>query len=160
MRKKVENVAVLLCATLLMCACGGTKNVDEGQSFVLESPAGTSVESEQDVTTDAEDQISDLPEVSEAYSEEQAFEAVRNYYISITPGYEDSNETGDYWDVSTNEKGEIVVLYHSYTGAINRYYVDATTGDTYVTEQVPGIIDDEQETGETFNIKDYLESAE
>lgn len=160
MRKRVGNVTVLLGVAILLCACSGRKNVDDGTSIELKNPADTSIETAQEVTTDVEDQLPEPAEAFEAYTEEQAFEAARNYYISITPGYEDNNETGDYWDVSTNEKGEIVVLYHSYTGAINRYYVNATTGDTYVTEQVPGIIDDEQETGETFNIKDYLESAE
>ena len=28
--------------------------------------------------------------------------------------------------------------------------------ENYVTELVPGIIDEEQETGETFNARDYL----
>lgn len=159
MRKRVGNVTVLLGVAILLCACSGRKNVDGGTSIELKNPADTSIEIAQEVTTDVEDQLPEPAEAIEAYTEEQAFEAARNYYISITPGYEDNNETGDYWDVSTNEKGEIVVLYHSYTGAINRYYVNATTGDTYVTEQVPGIIDDEQETGETFNINDYLEYA-
>ena len=58
--------------------------------------------------------------------------------------------------MSTNEDGEIVVLYRSYTAAQTRYYIDSVTGDTYVTELVPGIIDDEQRTGETFNVRDYL----
>ena len=33
---------------------------------------------------------------------------------------------------------------------------DAKTGETYVTEFVPGITDEEQRTGETFNIRDHL----
>ncbi len=56
------------------------------------------------------------------------------------------------WDVSTNEEKEIVVLYRSYTGAQIRYYIDPVSGKTYVTELVPGIIDEEQRTDESFNI--------
>ena len=62
-----------------------------------------------------------------------------------------------YWDVSTNEAGEVVVLYRSYTGAQIRYYIDPDTGDTYVTELVPGITDEEQQTDESFNIRDYID---
>ena len=30
------------------------------------------------------------------------------------------------------------------------------TGDAYVTELVPGIIDEETRSGETLNVRDYL----
>ncbi len=92
-------------------------------------------------------------------TEEQAYDAVINYNKTIGSGYdEEVNSEGylEYWDVSTNENGEIVVLYRSYTGAQIRYYVNSITGDTYVTELVPGIIDEEQKTDETFNARDYL----
>ena len=69
----------------------------------------------------------------------------------------DSDDYTIYWEASTTEEGEICVLYRSYTGALIRYYVNPETGDTYVTEQVPGIIDDEQKTDETLNVKDYIE---
>ena len=69
---------------------------------------------------------------------------------------EGSDEQTLYWEVSTNDTGERVVLYRSYTGAQIRYYIDPVSGDTYVTELVPGIIDDEQRTEESFNVRDYL----
>ena len=37
-------------------------------------------------------------------------------------------------------------MFRASTGAINRYYIDTFSGSTYVTEQVPGIIDDETKT--------------
>ena len=40
-----------------------------------------------------------------------------------------------------------------------RYYVNPSTGETYVTELVPGIIDEEQKTDETFNVRDYLDTG-
>ena len=100
--------------------------------------------------------VQDEAKGSGALSESQALDAAINYYKTVNPGYENGKEANDYWDVSTNDSGEIVVLYHSSTGAINRYYVDVNSGETYVTELVPGIIDDEQKTGEAFNIRDYL----
>jgi hypothetical protein len=69
---------------------------------------------------------------------------------------EGSDEQTLYWEASTNDTGERVVLYRSYTGAQIRYYIDPVSGDTYVTELVPGIIDDEQRTEESFNVRDYL----
>ena len=62
-----------------------------------------------------------------------------------------------YFDVSTSDSGEIVVLYRSYTAAQTRYYIDPSSGEVYVTELVPGIIDEEQRTDESFNIAKYLD---
>ena len=92
-------------------------------------------------------------------SEEQALEAVRNYCIEANPDLEAMSASDDYtlyWDVSRNEAGQIVVLYRSYTGAQIRYYVDPDSGDTYVTELVPGITDEETRTDEVFNVRDHL----
>ena len=93
-------------------------------------------------------------------TEEQALSAIRKYCRANNPDLEGMEESEDYtlyWDASTNDKGEIVVLYRSYTGAQTRYYIDQNTGETYVTELVPGIIDEEQRTDESFNIKEYLD---
>ncbi len=68
----------------------------------------------------------------------------------------DSDEYTMYWDVTSTSSEEIVVLYRSYTGAQMRYYIDPVSGDTYVTEMVPGIMDEEQRTEESFNIRDYF----
>ncbi|MCR4794468.1 MAG: hypothetical protein K5898_04760 [Ruminococcus sp.] len=94
---------------------------------------------------------------SDALTENQALDAIKNYYsinnLALTT---DSSEYNSYWDVATNESNEIVVLYRSYTGAQMRYYIDPVSGETYVTEFVPGIIDTEQRTEESFNARDYL----
>lgn len=104
----------------------------------------------------------DQPESSavsdDIITEDRALEAIKNYCYFNFPdvkGMEGSEDYTVYWDVSTNENDQIVVLFRSYTAALIRYYIDPATGETYVTEQVPGIIDDEQRTDETFNIKDY-----
>ena len=98
-------------------------------------------------------------EQSEYITEDQALDAVKNYCFINNPNLKDMVESDEYtiyWNVYTNDANEIVVLYRSYTGAHIRYYISPATGETYVTEYVPGIIDQEQRTEESFNIKDYL----
>lgn len=60
-----------------------------------------------------------------------------------------------YWDVS-GEENEVVVLLRSYTGAQVRYYISRNSGDTYVTEFVPGVTSEEERTEESFNVYDYM----
>ncbi|MBR1863416.1 MAG: hypothetical protein IJ806_04965 [Ruminococcus sp.] len=97
--------------------------------------------------------------ISDSLTEEQALEAIRNYCFIKYPNLNDMMEPDGnniYWTVSTNEVGEIVVLFRSYTSAQIRYYIDPVSGETYVTEYVRAIIDEEQRTDETFNVRDYL----
>ena len=91
---------------------------------------------------------------------EQALSAVQKYCCSVNPDLEaiaDSGEYPVYWEISSAEKDEIVVVFRSYTGALTRYYIDPKSGDAYVTEFMPGISADEERTGESLNIRDYLE---
>ena len=95
--------------------------------------------------------------VTESSVEKELIEtAVMNYFKADSPDYEIDTEHGEYWEVVPGDNGEIKVIHRSYTGAFNYYYVDPATGETYVTEFVPGIIDEEQKTGETFNVNDYM----
>ena len=90
---------------------------------------------------------------------EQALSAVQKYCYTVNPDLEaivDSGEYPVYWDVSSVDKNEIVVLFRSYTGALTRYYIDPKSGDTYVTEFMPGISANEERTGESLNVRDYL----
>ncbi len=135
MKTKKILIPAIVCAAITLSACGAGND----------EPADAAT----DTRTEASDALS-------AMTEESAMNAVIASYQEKNPGYETGAVENDYWDVSTEDEGEIVVLYHSYTGAINRYYIDPATGNTIVTEFVPGIIDDEQETGESFNINDYL----
>ncbi len=99
------------------------------------------------------------PDKPAPISKEQALEAIKNYCYANNPDLKDMEGSDDYtfyWDVSTNDAGEIVVLYRSYTSAQIRYYIDPASGETYVTELVPGIIDEEQRSEETLNVRDYL----
>jgi len=89
---------------------------------------------------------------------EQALAAIQNYCNKNIPVLDEminDNEYSTYFDVSSDDNN-IIVIFRSYTGSINRYYIDKNTGDTYVTEFVPGIIEEEQKTDEKFNIKNYM----
>ena len=89
----------------------------------------------------------------------QALSAVQNYCCTLNPSLRDSLGTGDapvYWEISSSGPDEIVVVFRSYTGALNYFYIEAKTGETYVTEFVPGIMAEQQPTGETLNVRDYL----
>ena len=97
---------------------------------------------------------------SDTVTQEQALAAIQKYCFANDPELEkmiNSGDYGTYFDVSTADSGEIVVLYRSYTAAQIRYYINPSTGDVYVTELVPGIIDEEQRTDESFNIGKYLD---
>ncbi len=166
--KKKMILAVLCGMTLCLAACG---NKDEKESdhkdaaesvieFDQTSEAETTETKDAEATTDAVDtsdaQTSDKAEM---ITKEQALEAIKNYCYTNDPGLKDMEGTDEYtifWDVSANDAGEIVVLYRSYTAAQIRYYIDPTSGETYVTELVPGIIDEEQRTEETLNVRDYM----
>ena len=159
MIKKWRMLPIILFIVALLPACGGNQENDMASDslpveIILESKYDDNDQQSSQQETDNTVSF----DTSGPFSEEQALTAVRKYYETLNPGYDNDEDLGDYWDVSRNDNGEIVVIYRSYTGSINRYYVDEATGNTYVTEQVPGIIDDEQMTSECFNIKYYLEN--
>lgn len=92
-------------------------------------------------------------------SDEQALSAIRNYCYTNNPDLENIVNAGEYqvyWELSSSDEHEIVVLFCSYTGAQIRYYINRMTGDTYVTEFVPGLSSEEERTEESFNVREYL----
>ena len=96
---------------------------------------------------------------AETLSDEQALAAVKQYCYTQNPaleGIENAKEYPVYWEIASGDDSEVVVLFHSYTGSENRYYIDRTTGDTYVTEFVSGITPEEQRTDESFNAREYI----
>lgn len=144
MKKTVFSAIIVLILLLLpmtmLSGCGRKSNDDVSRSESGEPPK-------------AED------EAGEKLSDEQALAAIRNYCFSRNPELEGIVKAGEYpvyWDISSSDEQGIVVLFRSYTGAQNRYYIDRLSGETYVTEFVPGIIDEEQRTDESFNIRDYF----
>ncbi len=93
-------------------------------------------------------------------TDEQAVDAIRKYCCINNPDLEDIVNTGEYetyWDVEASTEYEVVVLFRSYTGAQVRYYIDRISGKTRITEYVPGITDEEEDTDEVLNAWDYVE---
>ena len=91
-------------------------------------------------------------------TDEQAVCAVRNYCLIRDPdlaGIVKAGEYPVYWDISSSDEKEIVVVFRSYTGALERYYIDPVSGETRVTEFVPGITDEEQTKDESLIAWDY-----
>lgn len=92
-------------------------------------------------------------------SDEQALAAIRRYCYITDPDLEDIVDAGEYpvyWELASRDEQETVVLFRSYTGAQIRYYIDPVSGETYVTEFVPGITAEEERTEESLNAWDYL----
>ena len=92
-------------------------------------------------------------------SEEQALYAVRRYCCIGNPELETMADDGEhtvYWEAVSASEEELVVLFRSYTGAELRYYIDRSSGETYVTESVPGVTSGEERTEESLNVWDYL----
>lgn len=177
--KKFINLttfAVLLCMLATMvCACSGKKDEEEAaaQSVVTESattettsaavaPSVASTEAtaattaEAAATTTTAEATTTAPEATKPASltDEMALDAIHTYCVMQNPEFVELS--ADHWQVISSTDAQIVVLFTSYTGSENRYYIDRATGDTYVTELVPGIIDEEQKTDEKFNAKDHL----
>ena len=93
-------------------------------------------------------------------TDEQALSAVQKYCYTVNPDLKaiaDAGEYPVYWDISSADKDEIVVVFRSYSGALTRYYIEPKSGDAYVTEFMPGISADEERTGESLNVRDYLD---
>ena len=168
MKRRIIPVICSILLALTGCGAGSEKEsglqlepipaAETGQTTAAEETAG------KDQTAAGEKQETAGEDKTDVITEEQALEAIKEYCFANNPDLEEMIGSDDYtiyFDVSSNDAGEIVVLYRSYTGAEIRYYVDPASGETYSTELVPGIIDEEQRTEESFNIRDALsESAE
>ncbi|WP_173385585.1 hypothetical protein [Ruminococcus flavefaciens] len=176
MKKKMTLFALcFMCVGLMACGTQTTNtSVKQTETSTTTAAEQTSkpTEAAQQETTEAATQEqteavqTEIPETttsvqtdSEALSEDQALDAIKNYCFTNNPELKNmasSDEYTIYWNVTSNTANEIVVLYRSYTGAETRYYIDPVSGETYSTELVPGIIDEEQRTEESFNVKDYM----
>ncbi len=99
------------------------------------------------------------PAASENVTDEQALEAVKNYCYAENAELKSIVESNQYkisWEVTSSSAEQIVVLYKTYTDAEVRYYIDPVSGETYITEFVPGITSQEMKSDITFNIRDYI----
>lgn len=93
-------------------------------------------------------------------SSEQALAAVERCCRLANPDLDRIVSSGEYpvsWEVSESSAEQIVVLFRSYTGAEVRYSIDPVSGDARVTELVPAVSPEEQQTDEQINVRDYLD---
>ncbi len=161
MKKKVicKIMITLASASLLMTmmgGCGEKKETKESDPVLISEPISSAASSE---SSEAGDTSEDAAKQQEKLTDDQVLAAIQNYCYAGNPELEDmvnAGETPIYWEVTSSSESEVVVLFRSYTGALIRYYVDPTSGETYVTEFVSGVMTEEQRTDETFNVRDYL----
>ena len=160
--KKNVLISMSLLMVLSIAACGKANDTNNN----IETPEITA-EPLVDAAADAEDEYQDpLPaeeddgeDAPEVVTDEQALEAVKNFVLSSNHGVTpeaNGEEVTEYYEVESSTGEEIVVLYRSYTASQTRFYIERATGHTEVTELVPGIIDEETSTGESFNIWNYI----
>ena len=147
-------VFLIFILTTLLCRCGSHSGLAE-----TVAPISNCV-----VLSTTETDNSSVSEIrtAETLSDEQALSAIRDYCCKMNPDLESIVNDGEYtvyWEVSASDEHEIVILFRSYTGTQNRYYIDRATGDTYVTEYVPGVTLEEQRTDESFNINRLVEDG-
>ena len=163
--KKILITILLITIALSLVGCGHKKIVCNETSDNEATTETTTTEEniEADIITEENteaDIITEENTEADIITEEEALTGIKNYCYSQNAelkNMESSDEYTIYWEVTTNENSEIVVLYRSYTGAQIRYYIDPSSGETYSTEFVPGITDEEEKTNETLNVRDYLE---
>lgn len=161
MKKKVicKIMITLASASLLMAmmgGCGEKKETKESDPVLISEPISSVASSE---SSEAGDTSEDAAKQQEKLTDDQVLAAIQNYCYAGNPELEDmvnAGETPIYWEVTSSSESEVVVLFRSYTGALIRYYVDPTSGETYVTEFVSGVMTEEQRTDETFNVREYL----
>ena len=156
MKKLVVSMSLLM--VLGLTACGGSNVPGDETPVIQEEP----VRIEEDAEDDYQDPLpaeEDLGYEGEI-TEDNALAAIRKYVEINQPNLADMEDSGDYtiyFEVESSDENQIVVLYRSYTAAQTRYYIDRETGEVYVTELVPGIIDEETRNDETFNIRYYID---
>ncbi len=151
--KKEALIVITLSFMCVVSGCGAKEKADPAITGGADEPPAIILESDHD-----EDKKENETAMSGAVTDEQAITAIRNYCKANNPDLDKIEKDGEYqiyWEVVSSDEKEIVVLFRSYTGAQIRYYINAKTGDTYVTEFVPGITPEEERTDESFNIRDY-----
>ena len=143
-----KKLLVMLIAACVLAGCG-SGNASKEDDLGIEV---------QKISSEAGSQ-SDAKDAASALTAEQAKAAIEKYCYASNPdlqGIVDAGEYPVYWEVESENENEIVILYRSYTGAQVRYYVNPATGETYVTEFVPGVMEEEEKSAETLNARDYL----
>ena len=149
-----KAAVIMMLITVILPAAGCPAAEAPGAEIIGGADGRTSINLTQESGEDADKEASD-----DLITGDQAFFAIKNYCRSNDPDLEDIEKEGEYpvyWVIESEETNEIVILFRSYTGAFIRYHIDPVSGDTYITEYVPGITPEEQRTDEQFNIREYM----
>lgn len=167
MKNGIKHIAaagiLVLMLAAMFCGCGRKSEAAEPAQGAANEAVNTASNEASESAAEVIDAQEPESETEETLSDEQVLSAIRNYCFVMNPDLEDIVKAAEYpayWEIAASDDKEIVILFRSYTGALVRYYVDRATGDTYVTEFVPGITDEEQQTDESFNVRDYYSGEE
>ena len=137
--------------------------LDDGKEILISIDSNvyvTDVDNEMQYVLEYNEKLNEMNKKIASISDEQAVMAIKEYCYSQNPDLKKIEKDGEYpvyWEVSSSNEDEIVVLFRSYTGAQIRYYIDRTTGNTQITEFMPGISQDEEPMEETLNVRDYID---
>ena len=169
MKRNLAAIVICLVSGLMLAGCKG--NNTDNKDAVKDKPAeiaeaATEVKETEETNSEPIGSRSVRSDPAAAASEgknineEQALSAIQKYCYTNNPDLKhivDDGEYKVYWETENGTDDEIIVLFRSYTGAQIRYHIDRTSGETYVTECVPGISDKEERTDEVLNVWDYLD---
>ena len=164
---KFKKLLPLLVIGFMFVGCGNT-DIEEVEDSTAqetqladteEAPEVEAAVTEEETSTESDDQAeASTDSEKKELTDDQANAAVWNYLCSENPEYADYDGDAPCYTAVTSEEGadEIIVDFRSYTGAHEYFYIDRATGDTHSTEFVPGIIDEEEDTGLRINLWDYV----
>ena len=135
--------------------------LEDGKEILLSIDANTYItDKEVQYVLEHNEKLYQLNQENDVLSDETILEAVKKYCYSNNPDLEKIEKEGEYpvsWEVASSDDNETAVLFRSYTGARITYYIDRHSGlTTKVTEEVPGITDEPEESDENFKVQDYL----
>ncbi len=176
-KKLMSIMAMAALSMALIAGCGATDSAEDTAANTVETndsentdsslkpdsntSANTDVDDDiDDVDDDVDNDIDDDDADDLNLTDDQALAGIKNYCLQQDPSLADMVDSDDYtieWSVESSDDDEIVVLYRSYTAAEIRYYVDREDGDVDITEYVPAVMSEPEESAEEFNIKGYLQ---
>lgn len=149
---KMKILLPILALSILVVGCEKKNDVE-----ITSAPSAVEAQS----ASEEESALGDSSESgAKVLTDEQARDAVWKYICTEenTSLEEYDGEAPVYCCVSSEEGAdEIRIDFRSYTGSHEYFYIDRSTGDTHSTQYVPGIIDEEEDTGLSINMWDYVE---
>ena len=168
---KMRILVPIVAMSLIVVGCEKKNDVEitdspsavESQSAAGDSEAADTnvVDESTDVAAEQESTAGDSGESdAKVLTDEQARDAVWKYICTEeNPSLEEYDGEASVYCVVSSEEGadEIRIDFRSYTGSHEYFYIDRATGDTHSTQFVPGIIDEEEDTGLSINVWDYID---